>query len=794
MSEIVFERTQKLKKWIRNVTPEICPERAEIVTNSYKATEGFPMQLRRAMAFRDVLTNMSIWIHEGELIVGNQASTPRSSPIFPETVSKWVKQELHTFWERPVDKFFVREETYNTLMHDVFPYWEGKTVEDLALKYMPDDTKEAWLLEHRVFNPILYLRNGVGHMVADYETPIKEGFGGIIKKYKKKIEMIDKMDPKALRKRIFYDSVVIACEAAILFAKRFSKLAKEMAENETDPKRKQELILISQTCNWVPENPARSFHEAVQVFWFVQLMIQLESDGLGVSTDRFDKLVYPFYNKDLNEGKITKEKAQEIIECLWIKFFETMKVYDLQNATYFSGYSLGQIITIGGVDENGRDDTNEITYLCIDAENNLDLTQPNLAVRINKNTPDSFLFRVCSHIAKGTGKPSLFNDEVIIPSMMSAGISLEDSRRYALIGCVEPGSPGRSYGWSNASMFNLAKCFELATNNGRCRLTNKQVGPQTGLLKDFKSSNELFEAYKRQVEFFIEHMIVSINAIDFAHQERLPLPFLSALYEDCLNKEMDVCCGGAKYNFTGPQGVGVADVADSFIALENFIFKGHRISAEEMQKALDRDFEGYEKLRLDLLKEDKYGNDLDYVDDLAVEIGRHYCKYVAKYKNARDGRFQGGLYPVSANVPMGMDVGALPDGRKSKTPIADGVSPAIGADLNGPTAVLKSVSKLDHMAASNGTLLNQKFNPDILKTPEQIEMFMGLIRTYFELGGWHVQFNVVSADTLKKAQKNPEEYKNMLVRVAGYSAFFVDLDSSLQENIIQRTEHMNLLD
>lgn len=783
------ERTRKLRAWIRDVVPHICHERAVLITESFKETEGEPMPTRRAKALEHIFANMSIWIHEGELIVGNMASTPRSAPIFPETCTNWVKRELHTFWERPVDKFYVTDETYRILMDEVFPYWKGKTIEDRAMGYVPEESRNAWLIEHRVFNPMLYLRNGVGHMIANYHTPVQIGFNGIIRKYEEFLNALDMSEPESLQKKIFYDSVIRTLKAVIAFARRYAALAEKLADEEQDPVRQSELLEIARVCTKVPAEPAETFWEATQTFWFVQMLIQMEIDGTGVSTERYDEIVYPYYKKQRDEGSITLEFAQELIECLWIKFWETMNVYDLDNATYFSGYSLGQVLTIGGVDRYGRDDTNEITYLCMDAERNINLAQPNLAVRINRNTPDDFLFKVCKHIARGSGKPHLFNDEIIIPSLMSEGCSLEDARNYTIIGCVEGGIGGKMNAWANTSMFNLVKCLELALNDGVCMLTGQQVGPHTGKIEDMHTLEDIIEAYYAQVRFFVRHMTICANAIDYAHQNLLPLPFLSALFDDCLNNGKDVTCGGAKYNFSGPQGVGVADVADSLMALKRLVFDEKKYSLLEFKQAMRDNFEGHVCLYNDIQDVPKYGNDNDEVDAFATMIGRQYCEEVARYRNARGGKFHAGLYPVSANVPMGMDVGAMPNGRKSRTPLADGVSPSAGADLEGPTAVVKSVAKLDHIKASNGTLLNMKFNPDILQTDEQIEKFMAVIRTYFELGGWHVQFNVVSAETLRAAQKSPQDYKDLLVRVAGYSAFFVDLDRSLQENIIARTEH-----
>ena len=785
----IFARTQKLREWIRGVIPEICAERALIVTEAYKNSESEPMIMRRAKALRDILDKMTICIQEDELIVGNQASTPRSSPIFPETTSKWVEQELDSFWERSVDKFKVRKEVKEVLNSQVFPYWRDKTIESRAFNYIPKVSIKTWQTKHPIFSPELYLRNAVGHLVPGYEPVLNQGYLSIIEKIKREINQLDHLNPENMEVKLFYDAVVICCESAIAFANRFSELAVEMSRKEINPIRRQELDKIAEVCKWVPANPARNFYEAMQSFWFVQLIVQLEVDGLAISTERFDKLLYPYFIQDIESGLITEQQVQELLECLWIKFFEIMKVYDLQNATYFSGYSIGQILTIGGVDQKGNDDTNKLTFLCMEAENNMRLTQPNLAVRLNKNTPDEFLMRVANHIAVGTGKPSLFNDEVIIPSLLNRGIKLDDARDYALIGCVEASPPGSYYGWTNASMFNLAKCLELALFNGKCALSGEQVGCQTGGPETISSFEDIVNAYKKQVEYFVKHMVIVVNAIDLAHQKLLPTPFLSATMKDCIEKGKDIVQGGARYNFSGPQGVGVADVADSLAAIKTLVFEKKAISLMEFIRALESNFEKNQELKLLCENIVKYGNDEDYVDLLAVDIASHYCEEVQRYKNARGGFFHPGLYPVSANVPMGQNVSALPSGRLACEPIADGISPSPGADRNGPTAVIRSVSKLDHLISSNGTLLNQKFSPEVLLTVESKYKFTQLIRSYFELGGWHIQFNVVPVETLRSAKKNPEKYRDLLVRVAGYSAFFVDLDPSLQDNIIDRTEH-----
>jgi len=788
MGSLKFARTERLREWIRGVTPEICPERAIIATRTYKETESEPMALRRAKTFYNTLAEMTVCIYDGELIVGNQCSKPRSSPIFPETTASWIKDDISDFWTRGSDKFYVRPEVEAVLKKDVFPYWEGKTVQDRTLDLIPEESKNAWLLDYRIYSNDLHWKNAVGHLVADYEIVLKKGYGKLADEIKEKIDSLDMTQAENVEKMVFYQSSLICAQAAIMFTKRFSKLAAALALEEEDEMRRAELKEISRICDKVPEKPAETFQEALQALWFHQLLIQLEVDGLAISTERFDSLMFPYYEHDVNAGVITKEYAQELLECLWIKFFEIMKAYDNVNAKYYSGYSIGQILTIGGQDDEGNDNTNELSFLCMEAEDNMRLTQPNLAIRYNVNTPDDFLLRVCEYIKVGTGKPSLFNDGAIIPALLSRGVKLNEARNYALIGCVEASPKGMYYGWTNSGMFNLAKCIELAMNDGVCMLSGEQVGPKTGKAKDFKSIDEFISAYKKQVEYFITQMIATLNGIDYAHQNNLPTPYLSICMKDCVEKGKDITKGGARYNFTAPQGVGLADCADSLSALFQLVFKEKKYPMAEVVDALKANFEGYEKLHRDLKNAPKFGNDDDRVDRFGVMVGKHFCAELEKYPNARGGRFHAGLYPVSSNVPMGLDVGALPSGRLSQVPLADGVSPAINGDKLGPTAVIKSVAKLDHMAASNGSLLNQKFNPKTLEGTEQMGKFMKLIRTYFDLGGWHIQFNVISAETMRKAQKSPEKYKNLLVRIAGYSAFFTELDADLQENLISRTE------
>ena len=787
-----LERTRKLRDDLLGKKPQMCHERAVIYTRVYQETEGEPMIICRAKALRRWLEEMTIYIQDGELIVGNEASTPRAAPIYPETEACYLLEEgLDHFQKRHEDPFVVTERTKREL-EKVLPWWKGKTVEEVAPHKMPNVTCQLMNLKHKVFHPELHLRGGIGHVSADFWRVLDRGFEGLKQEAEERLNQLDFDDPEDLGKKDFYKASIITCEGVINYAKRYARLARKLAAQEEDPTRKEELEEIAQVCDQVPAKPARTYYEAVQAIWFSHLLLQMESNGLGTSPGRVDQYLYPFYKKDIGEGRITKEEAQELLECFWVKIEEVKRVYDSECARDFAGYTTGLNVTIGGQRQDGTDATNEVSFMCLDAEDHLRVAHPNFTVRYHHKLPDSLLHRACEVIRLGTGMPELMNDEMHIPSLMNRGVKLEDARGYTNIGCVEPAVPGKTCSWSNAAMFNLGKCLELALNNGKCLLCGEQAGPETGDPCSFTSIQGVMQAYKDQVAYFVKHMIISLNAIDLAHKELVQTPYLSLLVLDCMEKGKDITAGGAHYNFTSPQGVGVADVADSLVAIKKLVFEDKSINMEEILLALKENFERREQLRQILINAaPKYGNDDDYVDQLARWSGRVYCEEVERHKNPRGGMFQPGLYPVSAHVPLGRNTAALPSGRKAKTPLADGVSPTHGSDNKGPTAVIKSVAKLDHMIASNGTQLNQKFSPRVLEDEKGLRSLAELIRVYFNLGGKHIQFNVVDSKTLREAQKNPEKYTNLVIRVAGYSAFFTQLHKDVQDDIIERTEQVS---
>lgn len=788
------ERVKKLKEEIFSAIPCIEADRAVLLTQSFKETENEPILIRKAKALEKILNELPIIIREGELIVGSLTKSPRSCQVFPEFSNQWLVNEFDKLEKRTSDLFKIPKETKAKLI-ETFAYWKGKTVSELATSYMSDETKDA--MNTKVFTVANYHFNGLGHISVDYAKVLEKGFLGIIEETKNAIKDADKSKPEYVKKKVFWDSVIISCKSAINFANRYSKLAKELAEETVDINRKNELLKISEICRKVPANPAKTFYEACQSFWFVQAIISLESNGHAISPARFDQYMYPYYKNDVDNDIKNKELNTEILHCLWIKFNDLTKVRDETTTKAFSGYSMFQNLIVGGQTPSGKDATNELSYMCLEATGSLKVPQPSLCVRIWSNTPEEFLLRTCELTRLGTGLPAFYNDEVVIPTLINQGLTIEDARDYAIVGCVEPQKPGKTDGWYDAAFFNLAKILELVMNNGK--LKGQQVGPKTGEFTSFDNIDDFIKAYKKQIEYFVFHMVSADNCVDIAHAERAPLPFLSSMLDDCIGNGTSIQEGGGHYRFSGPLGVGIANVGDSFMAIKQLIFDEGKIDFTKLKAAIDSDFgeneqdlikkAEYEDIKqLILNRVPKFGNDIDEVDEFTRDGALIYCEEVLKYTNQRGGRFIPGLYPVSNNVYLGSLVGATPDGRNANKPLADGVSPTRGADVNGPTAAANSVSKLEHFAAPSGTLFNQKFNPNSLQGDNGLKNLGSLIRSYFDRKGMHIQFNVIDKEVLLKAQKHPEQYRDLIVRVAGYSAQFICLDKGVQDDIIKRTE------
>ncbi len=830
-------RTPRIDRLIEHLfkeKPQIEADRAVLLTESYKATEGEPIIKRRAKAFAHILKNLPVTIRPDELVVGSSTVRPRSCQVFPEYSFEWLEEEFETVETRSADPFYISESTKKTL-HEVYKYWKGKTTSELATSLMTDETKLA--IEHNIFTPGNYFYNGVGHVTVNYGKILEVGYKGIIEEAKAEMKTMSITDSDYIEKMAFLEAVVESCEAACIFAKRYAALALEMAEKETDERRKNELLVIAHNCARVPENGANGFYEACQSFWFVQMMIQIESSGHSISPGRFDQYMYPYYKMDIDSGKITPEVAQELIDCLWVKLNDLSKVRDAASAAGFAGYSMFQNLIAGGQTPDGRDATNDLSFMSIQATMNVFLPQPSFSVRIWNKTPHDFMMKAAELTRTGIGFPAYYNDEVIVPALVNRGLTIEDARDYNIIGCVEPQKSGKTDGWHDAAFYNMCRPMELVFSNGMDK--GVQVGPKTGDVTKFETFDEFYGAYKAQNDYMIELLVNSDNAIDIAHAQRCPLPFLSSMIEDCIKRGKSVQEGGAVYNFTGPQGFGIANMADALYAVKTLVFEQKKFTLSELKDALETNFgrgmsaerigeltqkvalqmakqgvtideskikeiyaavsaqsgEGVERHKeiLEMINEaPKFGNDIEEVDALARDVAYTYTKPMETYKNPRGGQFQAGLYPVSANVPLGAQTGATPDGRLAFTPIADGVSPAAGRDVKGPTASANSVSKLDHYIASNGTLFNMKFHPSALKGQSGLEGFCAFVRGYFDQKGSHMQFNVVSRETLRDAQKHPENYKGLVVRVAGYSALFTTLSRSLQDDIINRTEQGSL--
>ncbi|TCK88037.1 cobalamin-independent glycerol dehydratase large subunit [Natranaerovirga hydrolytica] len=829
-------RVQRLKKSIVDATPQVESERAVLVTEAYKETEGLPPILRRAKAVEKIFNNLPVTIRDDELIVGAITKNPRSTEICPEFSYDWVEAEFETMGTRMADPFIIPKNVANEL-GEAFKYWEGKTTSDLASSYMSQEVKDC--MDAGVFTVGNYFYGGVGHVCVDYGKILKVGFRGVIEEVVNAMEKMDTSTPEYIKKQQFYKSVIISYNAAINFAHRYAKKAKEMADLESNPTRKEELLQIAKNCQKVPENGATNFYEACQSFWFIQSMLQIESSGHSISPGRFDQYMYPYYKNDNN---LSKEFAQELIDCIWVKLNDVNKTRDEVSAQAFAGYAVFQNLCVGGQNEEGLDATNDLSFMCMEASAHVKLPAPSLSIRVWQGTPDDFLLRACELARLGMGVPAMYNDEVIIPSLVNRGLTLRDARNYCIIGCVEPQCPNKTEGWHDAAFFNAAKVLEITLNNGK--VGDKQLGPATGDITTFTCMEDFYSAFEKQMAYFVKYLVEADNCVDIAHAERCPLPFLSALVDDCIGRGKSLQEGGAIYNFTGPQAFGVADTGDSMYAIQKNVFEDKTLSLQDLKGALDSNFghsvgckdtsvndnadaiteakvyeavkkilgetgsidiaqvqdrigamngigstTNYENIRKILDNTPSFGNDIDAVDLVARRCAQIYCFEVEKYTNPRGGQFQAGIYPVSANVLFGKDVAALPNGRLATEPLADGVSPRSGKDQNGPTAATNSVAKLDHFVASNGTLYNQKFLPSAVAGDKGLMNFASVVRSYFDHKGMHVQFNVVDKETLLAAQREPEKYNDLVVRVAGYSAQFVVLAKEVQDDIISRTSH-----
>lgn len=792
ISNIEFEatdRVRRIREQIVSSKPKVCDERALLITESYKETTSDSIMLRRAHAYDKILRNISTPIYDDELIVGHLASERRSCPVYPEMDISWLEEEIDTLSTRKYDQFEIEDKVKNNL-RKIFPYWKDRGILDKIFAAMPDETRKA-RLESNVFSVTAHEETGFGHVLINHKKILNEGLLSIIDKINAVRSSLNLAKSENIKKEKFYRAQIICLEATIAWAERYADKAREMAKKEMDSSRKAELLKIANVCSHVPKYPASNFHEALQAVWFIHLAIQLETDGVAITVGRLDQFAYPFLKKDLKNGG-SKKDLQELLDCFWLKFAEMVKLYKFSSAMVTSGFPMGQNIIIGGTDEYGREAVNELSFMCLESHRHCRLYEPNFSVRINRNISEKFLLYVCENLRMGTGHPVIFNEDVAIQSLCSYGISLKEARNYAPIGCVE-NSVVEMWMRSNGGYFCLAKVLELAVHNGICQITGKRVGPSTGNLEDFTSFEDFFEnGYKKQVAYFTKHLVIENNVIDMIHSELVPIPLVSSFFDSCIENGKCVTQGGAKYNFTCPGGVGAANTADGLAAIKYLIYDKKLYTALEIREALKNNFKSYAEIQNKMLKDSpQYGNDVPYVDILARKAVDIWLDELDKYTNYRGGRFVAGLTAITANISFGKNVAATPDGRNASQPLSEGIAPSPGRDKFGPTVAMRSVTNLDHVRIMKGIIYNQKFNPMIFEKKSDIKKFSKMLRAYCDLNGFQIQFNVIDKKTLIDAQKHPEKYRDLVVRVAGYSAYYTELSSEVQNQIIVRTEFTN---
>ncbi len=785
------ERIQKLREQSVRAIPTITHERALLVTEFYKknALNRFSPPVERALVFKHFFENRTICINPHELIVGERGPVPKAVPTYPELTTHTIR-DLEILDSRAKVPYKVDATVKKCYAEEIIPFWQGKTLREKIFDEMSPEWKEAY--QAGVFTEFMEQR-APGHTVLDYKI-YRNGMLDFIQRIEKNIEKLDFLnDPKAYNKREELRGMAIAAETLIIFARRHAQKAAELAAQESDPVRKLELKQIESVCLYIPAHAPRTFREALQYYWFVHLGVISELNPWdSFNPGKLDQHLYPFYQKEINEGTLTHEKAKELLEAFWIKFNNQpappkVGVTAEESATYADFAQ----INAGGVKADGSDAVNEISFLMMDVVKEMQLIQPSPSVQISEKTPDKFLMKVLDVIQVGLGQPSIFNTDAVVQELVRQGKSLHDARNGGTSGCVETGAFGKE-NYNLTGYFNLMKILEITLNNGVDPRTGKKIGPETGNPVDFKNFEDLINAFQKQVLHFIEIKIKGNNIIERLYADYMPVPFLSLLIDDCIERGQDYHDGGARYNTSYIQGVGLGSITDALTAIKYNIFDKKRFSLLELLTALKQDFEGFEKLRKILLHQTpKFGNDDDYADEIMKTVFEIYYAAVEGRKNTKGGEYHIDLLPTTVHIYFGSVINATPDGRKAGTSLSEGISPVQGMDLKGPTAVIKSVSKMDHIR-TGGTLLNMKFSPQIFNSSEGTTKVAQLIRTHFKLMGHHIQFNVVTAEKLRDAQKNPDKYRNLIVRVAGYSDYFVDLGKNLQEEIIRRTEHLEV--
>ena len=789
-------RTQSLKQAYVTQKPVICSERSVLVTRSYRETEALPPVLRQAMAFDKVLSGMPVWIQDGELIVSNLASRPGGSFLFPEYDDSWIIPELDTISTRRRDPWQLNEED-KELIRDCEDYWRGRNLASIAEALTLDEVRQA---EKVTFLDISTgKRCGVGHVVPDIEGVIQRGLNACIADAEAHIARLDPANSDDHARLPFLKAALIVDRAAIRWAGRFTALAREKAAVERDEGRRRELEEIAAVCEWVPAHPARSFREAVQAAAFVMASVQIEQPGVSISNGRLDQYFFPCYQKDIEDGTITRAQALELLECLWLKLAESKRVTSKSATLASNGYPSYMSVSVGGQTTDGYDAGNDISYMLLDVSSNLQIHEPTLSARIHRRTPERFLMACCEAIkAHGGGHPSLFNDEVIIPSQLAyvPRITKEDAYDYCVIGCADISFAGRGTEGIPYHVVNLVRLLELALQ-GKDPVSGAPLTSGAGDMLRWQSYDDVMQAFLAHVRIWARLMFLQQLPLVEAHAKQRPCPYLSSLTRDCIGRGRSYYDGGAVYGNRAIVAcvLGIATLANSLAAIRKLVFEDKAITMAQLKHALETNFEDMSTspagpaLREMCLRAPKYGNDDPYVDNMARDCLNLVVKELRKYRTLPGQAYTATISPTTTHVAYGLLCGASPDGRKAGTPLSDSCSPAQGSDVSGPTASIKSVSNLEHINVAQGTVFNMKMHPAAVETRAGMAKWAGLIRTYFDLGGWEIQFNVLSAETLREAQKQPERHKDLVVRVVGYSAFFVELDKMVQDDIIARTEH-----
>lgn len=786
---MLTERIQKAKNEYVNNKPSISYERAHIWTESYKRTEGQTEIIRRAQAFKDVCRELVVTIFPGELIVGASGEFRKCGILTPEFSWTWVDREMDNFSNRVQDPYEMTDEQRAFVRANIFPYWKGKSLEEAYLAQIPPEIAKV-AVDTGIIDIDSKWRQSVGEITPDYQDVLfKKGWQGIIDTCREKMAKINLAAPDGLKKYDFYRSIILCGEGMIILAGRYREKALAMAETEKDAVRKEELLKIADICSRIPAQPPVTFQEALQMIWFYQLGGILMENPLSLNPGRFDQYMYPYYKYDIEHKLHDDDGILELIECYWLKLSEWVWTISANTADFFAGYNQFQNLTVGGTDRNGKDATNELSYLCLKATGEVKTHQPGLSVRIGHDSPHKFVEAVMELVAQGTGFPAIHSDKTGYQMLKNMGYETEDARDWNNCGCVVPHFR-KTFEWTSTVNVNFSGAFEYATNGGKSRITGVQMGLPIHTDRKFASYEEVEQAFMEQFDNLIAISVTGAILAQKLQKVMIPRPFFSAVSESCLEKGMDLVDGGAKYNI-GPvlTGIGLAESANSLAAVKKLVFDDKVCTMDELLDAMDKNWEGYDELRKLAQNAPKYGNDDDYVDDIARRIGNHYYEEAHKYTDIYGKPFTSAFMGISNFIPTGRVIGATACGRKATEPISEGVSPVAGTDTSTPLAAMKSVAKMNQDIHSGGTLLNMRLSHDLVSTPRGRNNLASMVQSFFDMGAFHIQFNTLSSKTLLDAQAHPENYKDLLVRVAGYSTQFVHLSKTLQDSIIRRTVH-----